>query len=215
MRSGISQHGENLYPAFPYTSYALLSTDHILAIRAYLRTLAPVGDPSPANDLAFPYNQRWLMRGWNLLFLASNPMATDPSKDETWNRGAYLVEALAHCGECHTPRGLMFQRKQGEALSGGEVDGWKAWNIPSDPESGVGKWTDEELTAFLSTGHAKGHGPVGGAMREAVDLSFSKLPAADIEAIVAYLRTVAPVKSDPALRITGKALQGQRSLEKS
>lgn len=201
VRSGVGQHGENLYPAFPYTSYALLSTDDILAIRAYLRTVAAVAAPAPENSLSFPFNQRWLMRGWNLLFLPSSEFAADPSRGDEWNRGAYLVEGLAHCGECHTPRGLMFQRKQGEALSGGEVDGWKAWNITSDPETGIGSWTDADITSFLSTGHAKGHGPAGSAMREAVDLSFSKLPTADIKAIVAYLRTVPPIATDPATRV--------------
>jgi len=201
VRSGVGQHGENLYPAFPYTSYALLSTDDILAIRAYLRTLAPVSDPSPSNSLTFPFNQRWLMRGWNLLFLPWSEYQADASKSDEWNNGAYLVEGLAHCGECHTPRGLMLQRKQGEALSGGEVDGWKAWNITSDSSTGIGGWSDADLASFLSTGHAKGHGPAGGAMREAVDLSFSKLPASDIEAIVTYLRTVPAIEADPEARV--------------
>lgn len=201
MRSGVGQHGENLYPAFPYASYALLSTDDILAIRAYLKTVTAVADAAPENSLEFPFNQRWLMRGWNLLFLPSHPLENDPSKGDLWNRGAYLVESLAHCGECHTPRGLMFQRKQGQALSGGEVDGWKAWNITSDPDTGIGSWSDEDLKAFLATGHAKGHGPAGGAMREAVDLSFSKLPSSDIEAIVSYLRTVPAVKTDPETKV--------------
>ncbi|ASW08527.1 c-type cytochrome [Rhizobium sp. 11515TR] len=201
VRSGVGKHGENLYPAFPYASYALLSTDDILAIRAYLNTVTAVSDAAPENTLEFPFNQRWLMRGWNLLFLPSHPFENDPSKDERWNRGAYLVEGLAHCGECHTPRGLMFQRKQGQALSGGEVDGWKAWNITSDPETGIGNWSDEDLKGFLATGHAKGHGPAGGAMREAVDLSFSRLPPSDIQAIVAYLRTVPAVKTDPGSKV--------------
>jgi mono/diheme cytochrome c family protein len=201
VRSGVGAHGENLYPAFPYASYALMTTDDILAVRAYLRTLAPVSEDAPSNSLAFPFNQRWLMRGWNLLFLPSRPFENDPSKDEQWNRGAYLVEALEHCGECHTPRGLMFQRKQSEALSGSEVDGWKAWNITSDPDSGIGLWTNDEIISFLSKGHANGHGPAGGAMREAVDLSLSKLPTSDIEAIVAYLRTVPPVESDEKVRV--------------
>ncbi|TBY62835.1 cytochrome c [Rhizobium leguminosarum bv. viciae] len=201
VRSGVGVHGENLYPAFPYASYALMTTDDILAVRAYLRTLAPVAEDAPSNSLAFPFNQRWLMRGWNLLFLPSRPFESSPSKDEQWNRGAYLVEALEHCGECHTPRGLMFQRKQSEALSGSEVDGWKAWNITSDPDSGIGLWTNDEIISFLSKGHANGHGPAGGAMREAVDLSLSKLPTSDIEAIVAYLRTVPPVESDEKVRV--------------
>ncbi len=211
MRSGVGQHGENLYPAFPYASYALLSTDDILAIRAYLNTVTAVADPSPENTLAFPFNQRWLLRGWNLLFLPSRPFENDPSKDELWNRGAYLVEGLAHCGECHTPRGLMFQRKQSQALSGGDVDGWKAWNITSDPDTGLGSWTDADIHAFLSTGRAVGHGPAGGAMREAVDLSFSKLPSSDIDAIIAYLRTVPAVKSDPDAKVVPGARESSAS----
>lgn len=197
MRSGVGRHGEDLYPAFPYTSYALLSTDDILAVRAYLTTLAAVSEPAPENALAFPFNQRPLMRGWKLLFMPRGPFKSDPDKDKTWNDGAYLVEALAHCGECHTPRGLMFQRKQGLALSGGDVDGWKAWNITSDKEYGLGDWSDEQIADMLSAGHVKDRGVAAGPMREAIDLSLSKLPKSDIDAIVAYLRTVPAVTGDP------------------
>ncbi|KQQ34841.1 alcohol dehydrogenase [Rhizobium sp. Leaf306] len=197
MRSGVGRHGEDLYPAFPYTSYALLSTDDILAVRAYLTTLAAVSEPAPENALAFPFNQRPLMRGWKLLFMPRAPFKSDPDKDKTWNDGAYLVEALAHCGECHTPRGLMFQRKQGLALSGGDVDGWKAWNITSDKEYGLGDWSDEQIADMLSAGHAKDRGVAAGPMREAIDLSLSKLPKSDIDAIVAYLRTVPAVTGEP------------------
>jgi mono/diheme cytochrome c family protein len=193
MRSGVGKHGDDLYPAFPYTSYALLSTDDILAIKAYLATVIPVAESAPANELAFPFNQRPLMRGWKLLFLPRGQFEPDAGKDKIWNDGAYLVEALAHCGECHTPRGLMFQRKQGVALSGGDVDGWKAWNITSDKEYGLGGWSDEQIAEMLSAGHAKGRGVAAGPMREAVDLSLSKLPQSDIDAIVAYLRTVPAV----------------------
>ena len=117
VRSGVGKHGEDLYPAFPYTSYALLSTDDILAIRAYLATLTPIKYSPPDNDLLFPFNQRYVMRGWKLLFVPGSQYQNDPSKSEAWNNGAYLVEALAHCGECHTPRGLMFQREQRKGLS--------------------------------------------------------------------------------------------------
>ncbi|MBB6163665.1 mono/diheme cytochrome c family protein [Rhizobium wenxiniae] len=200
MRSGVGKHGEDLYPAFPYTSYALLSTDDILAIRAYLTTLAPVTEAAPENALAFPFNQRPLMRGWKLLFVPRGPFEPDPARDKIWNDGAYLVEALAHCGECHTPRGLMFQRKQGVALSGGDVDGWKAWNITPDKEYGLGNWSDEQIAGMLSAGHAKGRGVAAGPMREAIDLSLSKLPTSDIDAIVAYLRTVPAVAGDPDIK---------------
>lgn len=190
VRSGVGKHGEDLYPAFPYTSYALLSTDDILAIKAYLGTLSAVEGAAPSNDLAFPFNQRWSLRAWKFLFMPWGPYITDPAKSPEWNQGAYLVEALAHCGECHTPRGLMFQRQQGDALSGGEVDGWKAWNITSDKATGIGGWSDDAIASYLAAGHANGHGPAAGPMRQAIDLSLSRLPKSDIDAIVTYLRTV-------------------------
>ncbi len=190
VRSGVGKHGEDLYPAFPYTSYALLSTDDILAIKSYLNTLQPISQNAPANDLAFPFNQRWSLRGWKLLFMPWGQFKADPARDEQWNTGAYLVEGLAHCGECHTPRGLLFQRKQGEALSGGEVDGWRAWNITPDEATGIGTWSDEAIASYLSKAHADGHGPAAGPMRQAIDLSLSRLPSSDIDAIVSYLRTV-------------------------
>lgn len=202
MRKGVGRHGEDLYPAFPYTSYALLSSDDVLAIRAYLATLAPVAAPAPANALAFPFNQRYIMRGWKLLFLDSKPFEPDSARGVAWNRGAYLVNGLAHCGECHTPRNLMFARKQDEALSGGVVDGGKAWNITHDQETGIGVWTEIQLVSYLSAGYAPGHGAASGSMRQAIDLSLSKLPATDIEAIVTYLRTVPPRRSDAAAAVT-------------
>jgi mono/diheme cytochrome c family protein len=205
MKSGIGRHGEDLYPAFPYTSYALLSTDDILAIRAYLATLAPASTPSPANALAFPFNQRRVMRGWKLLFLTDRQFAPSPAHDARWNRGAYIVEGLAHCGECHTPRNLAFARKQGEPLSGGDVDGWKAWNITSDKATGLGRWSSQDIASYLSTGHAPGHGSATGGMRQAIDLSLSKLTLADIDAMVVYLRSVAPVSRDTAAAVGAEA----------
>lgn len=199
MRSGVGRHGEDLYPAFPYTSYALLSTDDILAIRKYIATLAPADTPSKINELVFPFNQRRVMRSWKILFLTRRPFVDDASRDARWNRGAYVVQGLAHCGECHTPRNLMFARKQDEALSGGEVDGWKAWNITPDRDTGIGGWSSVDIAAYLSSGHAPGHGSATGAMRQAVDLSLSKLSVQDVDAVVAYLRTV------PARRVGPEA----------
>ena len=201
VRSGVGRHGEDLYPALPYASYALLSNDDVLAMRAYLATLAPVATPAPANALAFPFNQRYIMRGWKLLFVGSKPFEPDPARGAVWNRGAYLVNGLTHCSECHTPRNLMFARKQNEALSGGVVDGWKAWNISSDKETGIGLWTDAQLVSYLSAGYAPGHGAASGSMRQAIDLSLSQLPIADIEAIVTYLRSVAPRRADSAAAV--------------
>ncbi|MGO7180682.1 cytochrome c [Rhizobium brockwellii] len=195
VRTGVGKHGEDLYPAFPYTSYALLTTDDILAIKAYLDTLAPVARRPPENELLFPFNQRYVMRGWKLLFVPSAPYKPDESKSVAWNIGAYLVEALAHCGECHTPRGLMFQRKQGSALSGGSLEGWTAWNITPDVKTGIGSWSDEQIKSYIWKGFAPQRGPAAGAMRQAIDLSLSHLPESDIDSIVTYLRSVKPETS--------------------
>ena len=201
VRSGVGRRGEDLYPAFPYTSYALLSSDDVLAIRAYLATLTPVATPAPDNALAFPFNQRYIMRGWKLLFFDRKPFEPDPARGIAWSRGAYLVNGLAHCSECHTPRNLMFARKQDEALSGGVVDGWRPWNITPDNETGIGLWTDAQLVSYLSTGNAPGHGAASGSMRQAIDLSLSQLSVTDIEAIVTYLRTVTPRHADAAATV--------------
>ncbi len=196
MRYGVGKQGEDLYPAFPYTSYAKLQDDDMLAIFAYLKTLAPVSDRPPSNDLAFPFNQRWTLRGWKLLFQDAAPYQNDPTKSVDWNRGAYLVQGLAHCGECHTPRNLLFAVENSKELSGGVVDGWKAWNITPDPVSGIGTWDREALISYLSTGSAKGHGSATGSMRQAIDLSFSKLDRGDVEAMVTYLRSIPSIRSD-------------------
>jgi len=190
MRDGVGRHGEDLYPAFPYTSYALLSTDDILAIRAYLRTVPPSETPSKANALMFPFNQRPAMRAWKLLFLPRRPLELNQEKSAEWNRGAYLVEGLAHCGECHTPRNVMFAMNRSRAFAGGDVDGWKAWNITPDPRTGLGRWSRQDIRAYLATGHAPSHGSAAGGMRQAIDLSLSKLSATDIDAVVTYLQAL-------------------------
>lgn len=198
LREGVGRHGEDLYPAFPYTSYAKLSNDDALAIRAYLATLEPVHTSVPSNDLMFPFDQRRLMRAWKLLFFDSKPFTPDSARSAAWNRGSYLVNGLAHCGECHTPRNLLFASKTAEQLSGGVVDGWKAWNITPDPETGIGRWRDADLIAYLSSGHASGHGTASGSMREAVEMSLGQLTRRDIEDMVTYLRSVPPRRTDVA-----------------
>ena len=195
LRQGVGRHGEDLYPAFPYTSFALLSIDDALAIKAYLTSVSAAAVPSRLNELWFPFNQRYVMRGWKLLFMPGAPYAPDASKSPEWNRGAYLVEALAHCGECHTPRNLLFAIKSDVKFSGATVEGWKAYNITPDKDSGIGDWSDAELTAYLSSGHAEGRGGTSGSMAEAVNLSLRLLSAEDIASIVTYLRTAPPVPS--------------------
>jgi mono/diheme cytochrome c family protein len=132
---------------------------------------------------------------WSAVFNPDTRFAPDTSKSPEWNRGAYLVEALAHCGECHTPRNLAFALDNRKKFGGAVTAGWRAFNISSDKSSGIGGWTDEDLAAYLSAGHAPGHGAASGPMGEAVDHSFSQLAPEDIRAIVAYLRSVPPTPS--------------------
>ena len=198
---GIGRNGEDLYPAFPYTAYALLSTDDVLAIRAYLSTVRPVSLQNTDNTLVFPFNQRYTLRAWKLLFVPTKPWEPSAGHDAAWNRGAYLAEALAHCGECHTPRNLMFATKSGRKFAGAVVGGWKAYNITSDSETGIGAWSDADIEQYLSSGHAPTHGSAGGGMGEAIDLSLRHLSSEDITALTRYLRTIPSQRSEFAARI--------------
>jgi mono/diheme cytochrome c family protein len=195
VQRGVRHDGARLYPAMPYTSYTYISDADALAIKAYLFSLAPVRATPPANTLTFPFNQRWAMMFWSEIFNSDTRYEPDTSKSPEWNRGAYLAEALAHCGECHTPRNLAFALNNRKKFAGAVTAGWRAFNISSDKATGVGGWRDDDLISYLSAGHAAGHGTASGPMGEAVDHSFSQMAPEDIRAIVVYLRSVPPVAS--------------------
>jgi mono/diheme cytochrome c family protein len=201
LHRGTRRDGARLYPAMPYTSYTYISDADALAIKAYLFSLAPVRAPAPENTLAFPFNQRWAMAFWSALFNPDTRFEPDTSKSPEWNRGAYLAEALAHCGECHTPRNLAFALNNRKKFAGALTAGWRAFNISSDKTTGLGGWSDQDLISYLSIGHAEGHGTASGPMAEAVDASLSQLAPDDICAIVAYLRSV-PATVSPDLPST-------------
>jgi mono/diheme cytochrome c family protein len=192
---GVRRDGARLYPAMPFTSYTYISDADALAIKAYLFSLPPVHAVAPANTLTFPFNQRRAMGIWSVVFSPDSRFEPDTSKTPEWNRGAYLAEALAHCGECHTPRNLAFALDNRKKFAGALTAGWRAFNITSDKTTGIGGWRDEDLAAYLATGHAPGHGSASGPMGEAVDHSFSQFAPEDIRAVVAYLRSVPPVPS--------------------
>src|SRR5712675_444060 len=181
---GIREDGARLYPAMPFTSYSYMTDEDVLAIKAYLFSLSPVHAEDPENTLKFPFNQRWAMGFWSALFNPDARFAPDTSKSPQWNRGAYLAEALAHCGECHTPRNLAFALDNRQKFAGALTAGWRAFNISSDKTTGVGAWRDDDLVSYLSIGHADGHGTASGPMGEAVDHSLSKLAPEDIRAVV-------------------------------
>ena len=189
---GVARGGAHLYPAFPYTSYTRLTRDDAVAIKSYLFSLPPVHAPAHPNSLIFPFNQRWAMVFWNLVFLDVHRFRADPKLSDQQNRGGYLATALGHCGECHTPRNLGLAMEGNAQLAGTLVNGWRAYNITPDRTSGVGGWSDQELIDYLHTGHADGRGSAAGPMGEAVGNSLQFLSPEDLRALVAYLRTVKP-----------------------
>jgi mono/diheme cytochrome c family protein len=199
VQRGIRRDGARLYPAMPYASYTYMADADALAIKAYLFSLPAVHADNPADTLTFPFNQRWSMVFWSLLFNADARFAPNTAQSAAWNRGAYIAEALAHCGECHTPRNLAFALDNRKKFAGAVAAGWKAFNITSDKDTGIGGWSDDEVFAYLANGHAQGRGTAAGPMGEAVDQSFSQLAPADIHALVSYVRSVPAVtSSEPA-----------------
>jgi mono/diheme cytochrome c family protein len=203
LHRGVRRDGMNLYPAMPFTSYTYMTDADALAIKAYLFSLPPVHATPPENTLAFPFNQRWAMAPWSVVFNRNARFEPDANKSPEWNRGAYLVEALAHCGECHTPRNLAFALDNRNKFAGAITAGWRAFNITSDKATGLGAWSDDDIFAYLSAGHVAGHGTPSGPMGEAVDESFARLTPEDVRAIVAYLRSAPAVASSdlPARRV--------------
>jgi mono/diheme cytochrome c family protein len=195
---GIGRGNTKLYPAMPFASYTYMTDADATAIKAYLFSLAPVHAPAPANTLYFPFNVRPLMGVWALLFNADKRFEPRSARDPQWNRGAYLVEAMAHCGECHTPRNLLQALNQREKFAGATQAGWRAYNITSDTKSGVGAWSEEDLAHYLAVGHANGRGTASGPMGEAVDDSLHFLTQGDITAIVTYLRSVSAIAGPAA-----------------
>jgi mono/diheme cytochrome c family protein len=192
---GVRRDGARLYPAMPFVSYTYMTDADALAIKAYLFSLPPVRAAAPENTLAFPFNQRWAMNFWSAVFNPDTRFEPDTAQSPEWNRGAYLAEALAHCGECHTPRNLAFALDNRRKFAGAVTAGWRAFNISSDKATGIGGWRDDDLVSYLSIGHAAGHGTAAGPMGEAVDRSFSQMTPEDVRAVVAYLRTVPPIAS--------------------
>jgi mono/diheme cytochrome c family protein len=198
LRKGVGRGGRRLYPAMPYTSYAYISDEDASAIKAYLFSLKPIHAPTPVNTLTFPFNQRALMGAWSAVFNPDRRYEPNTGQSAQWNRGAYLAEAMEHCGECHTPRNLFFALDNRRKFAGTVQAGWRAYNITQDATSGIGTWSEQEISDYLAYGHAAGRGTASGPMGEVVDESVRYLTASDVRAMVTYLRSVTPT-SDSAL----------------
>ena len=188
MRTGVDRAGHHLYPTFPYDHFTNISDEDDRALYAFLMTREPVRAPARANRVAFPYDQRWLIAGWKLLFLDRGAYQPEPSKSAEWNRGAYLVEGLAHCGACHTPRNALGAERTNASFSGGDVDNWQAYAINAHSPAPV-HWDREALIAYLGQGWHADHGTARGPMAEVVS-NLSSVPASDVAAIATYMADV-------------------------
>jgi mono/diheme cytochrome c family protein len=203
LREGVRPDGANLYPVFPYTSFTKIADGDARAIWAYLSSLPPVREANRGQDLSFPYSWRPLLTLWKWLFFEPGPFRLDPQRSALDNRGAYLVNALAHCGECHTPRNWLGASEGSRFLSGAAQgpDGKPVPNITPDPETGIGNWSEDDIVGVLEDGHTPDLNYVTGAMAEVVK-STAKLSGADRQAIAVYLKSV------PAIRHLVQAKKG-------
>jgi len=189
MREGVDREGRHLYPAFPYDHFTHLTDDDVKALYAFMMTREPVKAETPANDLAFPFNIRLAVAGWKLLFFHKGGLATDTAHDETWNRGAYLVQGLAHCGACHTPRNRLGATEKRHFLAGGSAEGWHAPALNADNPAPV-PWNADSLMTYLRTGSAPLHGASAVPKAPATE-NLAQVNESDVRAIANYVASVA------------------------
>ncbi len=216
VRGGVAKDGRHLYPAMPYPSYAKMTDEDVQALYEYfMRAVPPVRQINRPAEIPAWLRARWPLAIWNALFVGRAGFTAIPEKDAQWNRGAYLVEGLGHCGACHTPRGWAFQEKaldgsSPEFLAGGNLDGWYAASLRQNAATGLGEWSPAEIAEFLKTGHNR-HGSAYGSMRDVINNSTPYLTDDDVSSIAVYLASLpasavekAPVHDDA----TAKTLSG-------
>ena len=188
MHDGVGARGENLYPAFPYPWFRKASRADDDAILAYLKSTPAVGYTPPGNKLPFPLNIRFMVKGWNLLFLKPKAFQPVPAQSAEWNRGAYLVDGYAHCGGCHTPKNVLGADQSGKDFHGGALDRWTAPDLTGNPRTGLGAWSLDEVAEYLKTGRNT-HAGAGGSMAEVVTYSTSLMSDQDRRAIAVYIKS--------------------------
>ncbi len=188
MRFGVHREGRHLYPTFPYDHFTNVSYEDDRALYAFLMTREPVHASQQENRLSFPFNQRVLIAGWKLLFLRRDAYEPEPTKSAEWNRGAYLVEGLAHCGACHTPRNALGAERASAAFAGADVENWRAYALNTQSASPV-PWNKEALYAYLRDGFHPDHGTARGPMAQVVS-NLSSVPSSDVRAIATYMADI-------------------------
>jgi mono/diheme cytochrome c family protein len=219
LRHGVRPNGEHLYPVFPYTSFTKITDEDADALFNYLREVPAVQYSAPANEMSFPFNQRWLLGAWKMMFFEPGEFKADAKQSEEWNRGAYLVEGLAHCSACHSPRNFMGAEKEGHAMTGGvytdKVPGGelKKWSTPNltSASNGLGSWSTDDLTAYLKTGQ-NSFLTTYGPMNEVILNSTRHLPKSDVQAMAVYLKSLPADEGDLEPPASGDELKTARIL---
>ena len=192
LHEGIGRNGVRLYPAMPYPAYTKITREDASAIWAYLRTLDPVRNEVRVNQLEFPFSaRRPATLTWDLINFKPGVFERDPAKSDAWNRGAYLVEGLGHCGTCHTPKNITGGDSRSEALQGALLQDWYAPDVTPDLRTGIGSWSIEEIVRYLKTG-ANSFDIASGPMAEVVENSTSHMTDADLLAMATYLKDSGP-----------------------
>ena len=197
LRDGVRPDGANYFPVFPYTSFTGIADEDARAIKAFLFSLKPVWQANRPHDVSFPFSWRFLQTFWKWLFFTPGPFRPDPEASDAENRGAYLVTALAHCGECHTPRNFLGGLEKSRWLAGApspEPGGKRAPNITPDRDTGIGAWSEDDILTLLTDGHTPDFDEVGAPM-SAVVKDTARLTEEDRRAIAAYLKSVPPKAS--------------------
>jgi mono/diheme cytochrome c family protein len=195
LREGTGPGGSHYYPAFPYPSYTKITDADLRDLWAYLRTLPPSPQPSPAHDLSFPYDFRFPLAAWKWLYFTPGPFVPDQQASPAVNRGAYLVQALGHCGECHTPRNALGGPRRDRFLAGGKGPDGK--NVPNLTPTRLKKWSDGELKEFFTVGLTPDGDAPAEAMAEVINNTTSQLTPEDLAAVIAYLRSLPPLPEEP------------------
>jgi mono/diheme cytochrome c family protein len=198
LREGVRPDGANYFPVFPYPSFTGITDSDALAIKAYLFSLPAVRQQNRPHDVPFPFSWRFLQTGWKLLFFTPGQLQPASQRSAAYNRGAYLVTALAHCGECHTPRNFLGATVSGQRLAGTPdgPDGQLVPNITPDPGTGIGKWHKDDIVELLRTGTTPEQSKVKGAMRETIQDGLKYLSDVDLKAIADYLFAQPPIVHD-------------------
>ncbi len=210
LRDGKRPNGAPLYPSMPYNYYTKLTRDDALAIRAYLNTVTPVRNAVVSDTLPFPFNIRDAMLLWDVLYFRKGEFRPDTTKSGEWNRGGYLIEGIAHCGACHTPKTLLGGDLNDQALHGFTLQGWFAPDITNDDDRGLGLWSVADIVQYLKTGHNAASAATG-TMGEEISHSSSLWTDADLKAVAAYLKDLPrtagaatqPVASAPLMKAGG------------